>query len=118
MKDLTRILIRPELRLRDGRIITSIAEAIAFVREHELRPGIDARDEILHSLERAKSESELESAAEAFLSWLEGLDLIAVQPGSDLAEFANGANRDQVESTPERADEVAAHPGEKIKAVI
>jgi len=73
MQDLSTFLIRPELRLRDGRIITSIVEAIAYVREHELRPGIDARDEILHRLERAKSQSELESAAEAFLAWLEEL---------------------------------------------
>ncbi len=38
-------LIEPELYLRDGHIIRSIGDAIAYLREHEVRPGVDARDE-------------------------------------------------------------------------
>jgi hypothetical protein len=118
MKDLSSFLIRPELRLRDGRIITSIVEAIAYVREHEVRPGIDARDEILHRLERAKSESELASAAEAFLEWLEELDLIAVQTARALPHSGNGANRDQAEGITETARDVASNAGETIKTAL
>jgi hypothetical protein len=118
MKDLSSFLIRPELRLRDGRIITSIVEAIAYVREHQLRPGIDARDEVLHRLERAKSESELEAAADAFLDWLEELDLIAVPPPRALPESVNGGSRDQAESITKAAREVAANAGEKIKTAL
>jgi hypothetical protein len=46
-------LIEPELYLRNGHIIPSIGDAIAYLREHEVRPGVDARDEVLHKLERA-----------------------------------------------------------------
>jgi hypothetical protein len=55
MDDFSKFLIRPELRLRNGRVITSIADAVAYMREHELRPGVDTRDEILHRLERART---------------------------------------------------------------
>jgi len=118
MKDLSSFLIRSELRLRDGRVITSIVEAIAYVREHELRPGIDARDEVLHRLERARSESELEAAAEAFLDWLEELDLIAMPPPRTLPDSANGGNQDQPESITEAARDVASDAGEKIKTAL
>jgi len=75
------LLIEPELALRDGRTIRSIADALALLREHEARPGIDNRDEVLHGFERAQSDSELQQAAEAFLAWTKELDLLA--PPSD-----------------------------------
>jgi hypothetical protein len=75
------LLIEPELALRDGRTIRSIADALALLREHEGRPGIDNRDEVLHGFERAQSDSELQRAAEAFLAWTKKLDLLA--PPSD-----------------------------------
>jgi hypothetical protein len=46
----------PELRLKDGRIIRNIEDALNFAREQEARPGVDQRDEILHKMERAESE--------------------------------------------------------------
>src|SRR5262249_10247211 len=33
--------IEPKIRLTDGRVIGTIADAIALVREHESRPGVD-----------------------------------------------------------------------------
>jgi hypothetical protein len=63
--------------LRDGRIVSSYTEAIAYVRAHVTRPGVDIRDEVLHKLERAQTRH---SAAEAFLAWLEGLDLLLPPP--------------------------------------
>jgi hypothetical protein len=77
MLDAAELLIEPELSLRDGRIIRSLADAIALLREHESRPGIDARDEVLHSLERAQTDNQRQHAAEAFLVWLQELDLLA-----------------------------------------
>jgi hypothetical protein len=38
----------PELHLKDGRIIRDLEDEASFAREHELRPGIDQRDEVLH----------------------------------------------------------------------
>jgi hypothetical protein len=80
MKDAAEFLIVPELYTRDGRIITSLTDAIALLREHETRPGVDDRDEVLHRLERAKSESELQAAADAFVTWAEELDLLLAPP--------------------------------------
>ena len=71
------LLLQPALRLRDGRVIRSIADAVALVREHESRPGIDTRDEVLHRLERAGTDSERQAAAEAFFAWAKELDLLA-----------------------------------------
>ena len=48
----------PELHLKDGRIIRDFEDAASFAREHELRPGIDQRDEGLHKLERAESQED------------------------------------------------------------
>jgi hypothetical protein len=70
-------IFRPELRLIDGRIIRDIEDATAFVREHEPRPGVDQRDEVLHALERARSSEEAHAAAHLFLRWLEELEIIA-----------------------------------------
>jgi hypothetical protein len=77
MLDAAELSIEPELPLRDGRIIRSLADAIALLREHESRPGIDARDEVLHGLERAQTDNQRQRAAEAFLAWLRKLDLVA-----------------------------------------
>jgi hypothetical protein len=47
------------------------------VREHEARPGVDARHEVLHRLERARNEQEVKGAAKAFFGWAKELDLLA-----------------------------------------
>jgi hypothetical protein len=74
------LLIQPELYMRDGRIIRSLADAIALVREHEGRPGVDVRDEVLHRLERARTDAERQQAADAFVSWAEELELLLAPP--------------------------------------
>jgi len=76
MRDTEKILIEPPLHMRDGRIIRFIADAIALLREHEARPGVDARDEVLHRLERARSEQEHQAAIAGFVVWAEELDLL------------------------------------------
>jgi hypothetical protein len=65
-----------QLHMRDGRIIRSLADAIALVREHESRPGVDVRDEVLHLLERARTDQERQAAAAAFIAWAEELNLL------------------------------------------
>jgi hypothetical protein len=75
-----KLLINPELHLRDGRVIRSIADAIALLREHEARPGVDVRDEVLHRLERARTEQEVQDAAKAFFGWARELDLLLPAP--------------------------------------
>jgi hypothetical protein len=64
----------PELALRDGRIIRDLDDALALVRDHEARPGVDQRDEVLHIIERARTQEEAHAAAHRFLRWLEELD--------------------------------------------
>jgi hypothetical protein len=71
-----KLYFTPELHLRDGRIIRDVADAIAFVREQEPRPGVDQRDEVLHRLERAQNEEETHAAANLFLRWLEELEVV------------------------------------------
>jgi hypothetical protein len=66
----------PELRLRDGRIIRDLGDAIGFAREQEARPGVDQRDEVLHALERAGSSEQAYGAAQQFLRWLEELEVV------------------------------------------
>jgi hypothetical protein len=66
----------PELRLRDGRIIRNLEDAISFAREQEARPGVDQRDEVLHKMERARSREEAHAGAHMFVRWLEQLDAI------------------------------------------
>ena len=66
----------PELHLKDGRIIRDLEDAASFAREHELRPGIDQRDEVLHKLERAESQETAHAAAHFFVRWAEELDLL------------------------------------------
>jgi hypothetical protein len=67
----------PELKLADGRIIRNIDDAIALVREHEARPGVDQRDEVLHTLENARTKEQAHAAAHFFMRWLEELQLVA-----------------------------------------
>ncbi|HEY7245851.1 MAG TPA: hypothetical protein VH678_18430 [Xanthobacteraceae bacterium] len=76
MKSPAKLFFQRELHTRDGRVIHSIADAIALLREHEARPGVDARDEVLHRLERAHNEQEFQHAAEAFVAWAKELDLL------------------------------------------
>ena len=45
--DSSQLSIQPQIRLRDGRLISTIRDAIALLREHESRPGVDDRDEVL-----------------------------------------------------------------------
>jgi hypothetical protein len=66
----------PELHLVDGRIIRNIEDAMAFAREQETRPGVDRRDEVLHTLELARSIEEAYAAAHLFLRWLEELEIV------------------------------------------
>jgi hypothetical protein len=66
----------PELHLRDGRVIRHLEDAIRFAREHEVRPGIDQRDEILHAMERAETKEQAHASAHRFLRWLEELDVV------------------------------------------
>jgi hypothetical protein len=80
MPDPADFVIRPELYMRDGRIIRTVADAIAFVRDHETRPGVDIRDEVLHRLERARTDEDRGSAADAFVNWAEELELLLAPP--------------------------------------
>jgi hypothetical protein len=82
MRDFSKLLVQPQLHTRDGRIIRSFADAIALVREHEARPGVDVRDEVLHRLERAQTEKEHREAADAFIAWAEELDLLLAPPAT------------------------------------
>jgi len=66
----------PELRLKDGRVIRDIEDALSFAREQEVRPGVDQRDEVLHKMERAESKEEAHAAAHSFLRWLEELNIL------------------------------------------
>jgi hypothetical protein len=66
----------PELRLADGRIIRHLEDAAAFAREHEVRPGVDRRDEVLHAIERAQTTEQAHAAAHQFVRWLEELEAV------------------------------------------
>ena len=72
----TEFYFTPELHLTDGCIIRDLNDAMSFAREQEARPGVDQRDEILHNLERAKTQEESHAAAHAFLRWVEQLDVL------------------------------------------
>jgi hypothetical protein len=72
------LLLQPPLHMRDGRIIGSHADAIALLREHEARPGVDARDEVLHQLERAATDQARSEAVKAFVDWANELDLLVI----------------------------------------
>ena len=88
--------INPALSMRDGRTIRSLADAIAFVRDHEARPGVDDRDEVLHGLERAGSDEQRRTAVQAFLAWARELDLVAPPEAAVVRSAAPGTGaRDQ-----------------------
>ena len=118
MQEMSEFLIRPEVSLRDGRTINSIADAVAYVREHEVRPGVDTRDEVLHRLERARTQREREGAAEAFLSWLEGLDLVALPQLGGLGSGATPRTEGQAADVGATVRELASDAGEKIKQAL
>jgi hypothetical protein len=80
MPDPSELVIEPKIRLVDGRIIGSIGDAIALLREHESRPGVDDRDEVLHRLERAQTDREREAAAEGLFGWAKELGLLPAKP--------------------------------------
>src|SRR5438105_9655903 len=87
--------IDPALSMRDGRTIRSLADAIAFVRDHEARPGVDDRDEVLHGLERAQTDEQRRAAVQAFLAWARELDLVAPPEAAGLRTGAGAGARDQ-----------------------
>jgi len=66
----------PEIRLKDGRIVRNVEDAAQLLREHEPRPGVDRRDEVLHMLERAETREQALAASHVFLRWLEELELV------------------------------------------
>lgn len=76
MAQTSEYLVRPALQLRDGRTIRSLGDAMRLLRDHESRPGIDNRDEVLHRLERAETDEQRQHAAAAFFAWAKELDLI------------------------------------------
>jgi hypothetical protein len=80
MRKPSQTLLQPELYMRDGRIIRTLADAIALLREHEARPGVDVRDEVLHRLERAGTDEEQQQASNAFVTWAKELDLLLAPP--------------------------------------
>ena len=49
---------------------------LGFAREQEPRLGVDQRDEVLHTMERAKTNEETHAAAHLFLRWLEELEIL------------------------------------------
>src|SRR5215469_9468807 len=81
MNESTDFRFEPEVSMRDGRSIRSLADAIAFVRDHAARPGVDDRDEVLHGLERAQTDEQRRRAVEAFVDWARELDLVAPVEG-------------------------------------
>jgi hypothetical protein len=82
MLDPSDLLIEPKIRLVDGRVIGSIGDAIALLREHEGRPGVDDRDEVLHRLERAQTDRERQAAAQGFFAWAKELGLVPPPPSA------------------------------------
>ena len=96
MVDSLEFRINPALSMRDGRTIRSLADAIAFVRDHETRPGVDDRDEVLHGLERAQTDEQRRAAVGAFLAWARELDLVAPPEAAGVRRAAPGTGtRDQ-----------------------
>jgi len=118
MEDVSKVFIQPQLRLRDGRVIASLADAIAYLRVHEVRPGVDARDEVLHRLERAETESERQAAADAFLGWLEQLELLSAPQARAFAQAAASANNQGNGSNRESGRGLASLASEKITSVV
>ena len=78
-RPLDQFQLEPALRLNSGRIIRTAADALALLREHETRPGVDDRDEVLHEIERARDRAELTTALRRFQAWASNW-AIMVQP--------------------------------------
>jgi len=76
--------LNPAIRLEGGRVLRTIGGALTLLREHETRPGVDDRDEVLHALERADSDEARAAAVTRFRKWLETWSVVpvALTPGS------------------------------------
>jgi hypothetical protein len=76
--------LNPAIRLEGGRVIRTIGDALTLLREHETRPGVDDRDEVLHALERADSDEARAAAVKRFRQWLKTWSVVpvALAPGS------------------------------------
>jgi hypothetical protein len=77
--------LNPAIRLNEGRTIRTIGDAIKLLREHEARPGVDDRDEVLHLLERAQDEQQRDTAITRFRGWIATWGMAiptALEPGS------------------------------------
>lgn len=59
----------PPIRINGLRTLWTADDALALLREHGARPGVDDRDEVRHQLERAKTEDELRAAVARFRKW-------------------------------------------------
>lgn len=70
----------PELRLLDGTVIRNKDDAVSFLRAQEARPGVDDRDELLHTLERAEDPAVIETVAIRFRDWLRELEVLDERP--------------------------------------
>lgn len=70
MLDLANVPLEPAIQLNGERTLRTAADAAALLREHELRPGVDDRDEVLHQIERAKNGAEMQAALMRFRQWL------------------------------------------------
>ena len=91
MIESTEFRIEPELSTRDGRTIRTLGDAIAFVRDHEARPGVDDRDEVLHGLERAATDEQRRAAVAAFVVWARELDLLTPPQAAASRAAVSGA---------------------------
>lgn len=69
-------LFNPELRPTDGTVIRNRADALAFLRAQEARPGVDDRDELLHLIERANDPDAMRAAVGRFREWLRELEIL------------------------------------------
>jgi hypothetical protein len=85
MTTFTDFELNPAIRLNEGRTIRTVGDAITLLREHEARPGVDDRDEVLHLLERAEDEQQRNNAIARFRSWIATWGMAiptALEPGS------------------------------------
>jgi hypothetical protein len=76
---LDQLRLEPALRFDGGRIIRTAADALALLREHETRPGVDDRDEVLHEIERARDRTAMAAALRRFQAWASNWAML-VQP--------------------------------------
>ena len=77
--------LKPAIRLNEGRMIRTVGDAIKLLHEHEARPGVDDRDEVLHLLERAQDEAQRDESIRRFRGWIANWGLavpVALDPRS------------------------------------